>query len=159
MNECKVIMRKLSIISLLLTTLCSWLPNAYAQSFPSSVAAAPVSDDIPGHRWSHRQGLDFDIIDFKTSDGQGVHMYVGVSPKTKSAFTQFISGVWMGKPVKLFKSCDGALCRYNTLLNSNITRNGQELWVQVWINTPVDQTDTYLDWLNSLTFIENPSAK
>ena len=138
--------------------LIGWLPHLQAQDVPITLQVLPISDKLTDHRWSYKQGLEFDIADFKTSSGQGIRMYVGVSPSTQVRFTDFITGVWKDKPIKLYKKCKNTWCDYTTLLNSIKDKNGRTIWVKLWINTPEEKTDMYLNWLMTLKFTDSPAA-
>lgn len=128
-----------------------------AQSFPENLRVIPVNEKLEGHRWSYRQGLDFDIVNHRMSDGSGIQMYIDVSEKTKVSSTDFVYAVVMGAPTKLYERCKKGECKYTVLVKTGVKSNQKDIWVQIWVNTKKSDLDLYLDWLEKLTFVPQAS--
>ena len=141
------------LIALLLSS------NALSQSFADKLYVVPSNVKLKDHRWSSKQGLDFDVVNHQTTDGHGVYMYIGVSESARVDFTDFVYTPILGKPIKLYETCEGKECRYTALVNTELVSHGREIWVQVWLKAHKDTLNVYLDWLSTLTFaLKEPSS-
>jgi hypothetical protein len=142
-------MKKTLLVALLLTiSLC-----ITAEELPADLYLTPIADSLPQHQWHYRQGLDFDVIHYETPQKNGVKLYMGVNENAALQSADFIEAIALEKPVKLFKKCSGKNnCMYSTTIIAGTQKNGDPLWVQLWITPENDNITAYINWLGSLQF-------
>jgi hypothetical protein len=137
--------------------LCLLSLNVSAQSFADELSVFPVNAGLEGHNWSHRQGLEFDVVNHKAASGNGIHMYIGVSGNITVEFADSIPVKMLGQTVTFYTKCDGDVCQYTSLVNTGLKSNKYEVWTQIWLTTEKKNLDMYLEWLAALSFSAKPS--
>ncbi|MGH1487545.1 MAG: hypothetical protein ACRBCI_15125 [Cellvibrionaceae bacterium] len=131
--------------------------NVTAESFPDDLYAMPIAEGLPEHEWSYQQGLDFDVIHFRNTQGNGVRIYLDVKAKPVNS-NEYIDTTVMGQPVKLFKKCTKKNdCMYTASVNSGIQLNGTDLWTQIWVKPENNNIQPYVNWLSTLSFQQKKS--
>lgn len=127
--------------------------SALAQSLPDDLYAMPIAEEFPGHEWSYRQGLDFDVIHFEDDKGNGLRFYMDVSISNIDS-KDYVEANVMGQAIKLFKKCESKKsCMYTATINSGVQQNGRDVLTQIWVKPENDNINSYLNWLSSLKFI------
>ncbi|MGH1440708.1 MAG: hypothetical protein ACRBBR_11380 [Cellvibrionaceae bacterium] len=147
---------KYILMAILATMMTS---TVWGQGLPDDLHAMPIAESLPGHEWSYRQGLDFDVIHFQNAEGNGLRFYMDVSSNDVQS-SDYIEATIMGQKVKLFKKCESKKnCMYTTTINSGIQQNGRDLLTQIWVKPENNDIEAYVNWLSSLKFVlgENKS--
>ncbi len=132
----------------------------YTPSFaelPSDMYAKPVANDLAGHQWSFRQGMDFDTVGFMDSQKRGITLYVGLidvdASKPSSNNESTISATILGETITLHQSCDApSECNYTAIINPGKKAGRNDFWVQVWVDPKDADMNMYIQWLESLRF-------